>query len=72
VLGEVQRRLSGRVARAHEEHVPVLKGPAVAHGGAVEDARAHERLQARHAEPPPLDAGGDHHRARAQLAPVAE
>ena len=68
----MQRRLSGRVARADDEHVLVLHRAALAHGRAVEDARAHERLEPRYAEPPPLDSGRDHDGARAQLGPVEQ
>src|ERR1700722_7216667 len=72
MFGEVQRRLSGRVARANDEDVLVLHRAGLAGGRAVEDAGTYERLEAWDTEPPPLDSRGDHYGAGAQLAPVQE
>ena len=48
-LGEVQRGLSGRVARADDEHFLILHRATLADCCAIEDARTHECLESRFA-----------------------
>ena len=72
VPGEMQRRLAGRVATAHD--VDVLSGERlrVADGGAVEDARADQLFGGRDAEAAVGDTGREHDHRRARLADAVD
>ena len=59
MVGEVQRRLAGRVAGADEEDVLAVGRARLAARGAVEDALADEPVEAFDRHPPPRHAGGE-------------
>jgi hypothetical protein len=72
VPGQVQRGLSGRVPRAHDEHVAIFHGPRLGPGRAVENAGPDQRLQPRHGQPAPGDAGRDDDRLSRDLVAVGQ
>ena len=72
VPGQVQRGLAGRVPRAHHEHVAVGHGPGLGPGRAKEHAGPDQRLQPRHGQPAPRDAGRDDRRLRGDLTAVGQ
>ena len=72
VIGEEQRRLAGRVARADDVDVEPVRARRLAARRAVEDALADQRLDAGDREVPPRHAGGQDDRAPAQLVASVE
>ena len=69
-LGEVERRLPGRVARAHDHDVLVAAALGLGHGRAVVDAAAFQAVGALGGQLAPVDAQRQHQRVARDLAAV--
>ena len=69
---QVQRRLAGRVAPAHDDHVLAAAALGVGRHGGVVHAGAGEPLHVVRRERAPARAGGHDHRAGERVLPVVE
>ena len=72
MVGEVERRLTGRVAGADEVDVEPVRGAHFAARGAVVDALADQPIEAVDGEATPRDAGGEDQRSRADDVAAVE
>jgi hypothetical protein len=72
VAGKVDGGLPGGVGAADHENSLASHGPRLGHGGAVEDPRPQQRLQARDRQPPVADSGGDDDGPADRLAAVGQ
>jgi hypothetical protein len=71
MIGEVQRRLPGRISGADEENVEAMHGARFAALGAVVDALADEPIKAVDRQAPPRDAGCQNDRSCAHHVAAA-
>src|SRR5436190_5962993 len=69
---EVQRGLTGRVSGSNDADVAAFHCLRLAPGRSVENAGADQRLEARHAETAPGDAGRDDDRFGRDLVAIGE